>query len=449
MSRKIKITAVVFAFLALLTITSGVTLAFFSYSQVGLTENTITVGNVSFHYKEQDGKGRGITITDSLPVASNDDAKISDKYFTFRITASITNGIEIPYTVTARMNPNSDSILGDIVDVYLTEVTGSGEEPTQLFTGVLPKYNELEQYDQVDNYTEKVIYTDTVTTTDYEKEFRYRMWIDQNINLNTGNGTSIYNNKEFSVTINVYATGSSVNSNNNSNEEPVNTICTLASGDYLEVGSKYNCELGNLDSNDQPILTSFYLLSKDEDASTANLIMEHNITEGSKYTQITRADALNYFTDPTVAEGEGVAYLESWTNIDASNVSLPGSEEMVNIVDPTWNLENATLNNTTFIYNTPKDANNISTYSWLYNYTRLCDTFGCDPTTNFTNTYYNSNNEKEAYGYWLKDTIASPDDPSVVYGFTMLRSGILQTMETDALYGLRPVIKISLNQITQ
>ena len=444
MKNKLKTTAVMFAFLALLVITTGVTMAFFTYNATGETLNTITVGGITFHYREMQGKGNGISIKDALPVSDNGNAKTSDDYFEFKITSTTTGGVEIPYVVTARMNPSSDSILGDIVDMYLTEVDG-GETPTELFSGTLPKYNELEQYDGVSGYTEKIIYTDTVTSTDYEKVFRLRMWIDQNTELNTGDGTSDYNNKEFSVTVNVYAVG-----RKEQTPPPVNPICTLTSGTYLEIGSKYDCELGNLDSNDQPVLTSFYLLSKNDTANTVNLIMEHNITEGSKYAQINRNAALNYFTDSSVAEGEGVQYLNSWTNIEASDVSLPSVEDMVRVLgNDTWTLATATLNDTTFIYNTPKDENNVSTYHWLYDYTRLCSAMGCDPNTNFDNSYYNANNEKEAYGYWLNDTIPTSNNDGSFYGFIMLRSGIVQTMEVDAIYGVRPVITLSQDKITQ
>ena len=59
--------------MALLLITTGVTLAFFTYSATGETINTITVGGITFHYREMQGKGHGISIKDALPVSDNDD----------------------------------------------------------------------------------------------------------------------------------------------------------------------------------------------------------------------------------------------------------------------------------------------------------------------------------------------------------------------------------------
>ena len=211
MKNKLSSTAAMMAIVALMIITVGVSMAVFTYSATGDTLNEITVGGITFHYEELDGKGRGISITDAMPVASNENAKTGDNYFNFKITSTTTGGTQIPYVVTARMDPGSDEILGDIIDIYLTDESNN---PTPLFEGELKKYNELEQYDQVDGYTEKVIYTDTVTSSDYEKNFRLRMWIDQNTNLNTGNGTSDYNNKSFSVTVNVNAVGSLADNTN-------------------------------------------------------------------------------------------------------------------------------------------------------------------------------------------------------------------------------------------
>ena len=239
--------------LSLVLVTVGTTLAFFTYNATGETLNTITVGGITFHYEELDGKGRGISITDAMPVASNENAKIGDKYFNFKITSTTTGGTNIPYVVTARMDPSSDEILGDIIDIYLTDESNN---PTPLFEGELKKYNELEQYDQVTGYTEKIIYTDTVTSSDYEKNFRLRMWIDANTNLNTGNGQSDYNNKQFSITVNVNAVGSLADNNGGGETNDPNLLdpsdpdspfydppITLAPGLYTDTGVEENDEL--------------------------------------------------------------------------------------------------------------------------------------------------------------------------------------------------------------
>lgn len=199
--------------LVIVLITVGVTYAFFTYKANGTTVSTITSGGITFHYKEMSGIGRGISITDALPVASNSAAKASNKTFDFKIKSTTTATTDIPFTVTARMSDNSDSIMGNIIDMYLTTVSNNIETPTDLFDNldandnpIYVKYNELSQYTPEHTYTEKVIYTGTAYRN-YEQDFKLRMWIDEGINLNTGNGTSNYNNKTFSVTINVYASG--------------------------------------------------------------------------------------------------------------------------------------------------------------------------------------------------------------------------------------------------
>ena len=128
---------------SLLLITVGVTIGFFRYKATGLTTNTITTGSITFHYEEVDGIGHGISITDALPVSSNNTAKSMNKVFNFYIASKTTETVELPYTVTARLSNDSAAVMGDIVDVYLTEVNNNVETPTDLFSGTLPKYNEL------------------------------------------------------------------------------------------------------------------------------------------------------------------------------------------------------------------------------------------------------------------------------------------------------------------
>ena len=272
MSNKFKTVAVMLAFIALVTITTGVTVAYFSYKGVGATENTISSGAITFHYKELKGKGRGINITDALPVSSNENAKSSNNYFDFRITSSTTPGIDIPYVVTARMNGDSDAIMGNIVDIYLTEVNGT-ETPTTLFSTDIVKYNNLEDYN--DNPKEKIIYTDTVNVSNYEKEFRLRMWIDQNINLNTGNGQSNYNNKTFSITVNVYAVGNTNTNNGGGNQTPPTITPTITDED-----NNGELSMGDLVCYDTEC---FYIFDIDSTGNT-RMLSQHNLKVGRIYT---------------------------------------------------------------------------------------------------------------------------------------------------------------------
>ena len=251
MNNKFKLLSLLITLLIIL-VTISLTYAFLTYAKLGQTENTITSGGITFHYQEKNKRGHGISITNALPVL-NDSAKISNDSFDFKITSTTKNGIFIPYVITARLDENSDSIMGSIVDVYLTEVDDTGEKPTELFSEELKKYNELEQYSRVSNYTEKVIY-EGEASGNYVRNFKLRMWIDENVEFNTGSGTSNYNDKQFSVTVNVYAEGKKYTSeeqeqrkNTNVTKILVNGIIAKKIGDIYEVDLPLGTENGTIE----------------------------------------------------------------------------------------------------------------------------------------------------------------------------------------------------------
>ena len=103
--------------IGIIVLTTSVTYAFFRYRAEGLADNTISVGGITFHYQEIDGMGRGISITDALPVSNNLTARSMDKSFDFNVTSTSGGNIEIPSTVTARVNNGSDLVMGNIVDL--------------------------------------------------------------------------------------------------------------------------------------------------------------------------------------------------------------------------------------------------------------------------------------------------------------------------------------------
>ena len=230
MNNKTRTVVLTFMFmLGIILITAGSTLAFFQYKQNGTSYSTITADSITFHYKEVDGKGHGISITDAMPVVSNVAARSAGTGFNFKITAKSTTNVEIPYTVTAKLNSGSASVMGDIVETYLTEV-GASETPTSIYSSGEVLYNSLSAYtvNGVTRGDEKVILTTKVpaNTANYSKDYRFRIWIDENADFSekcsvnpTVNTTPTlctaaegtwgyqYNDKEFSVTLNVYATG--------------------------------------------------------------------------------------------------------------------------------------------------------------------------------------------------------------------------------------------------
>lgn len=206
----------ILALISLVLITVGVTYAFFNYAKTGLTENSVKTGSITFIYEEVEAQGAGISISDAFPMSDeNGKAQVgTGKVFNFKVKSKTMSNTSMPYTVTARMK--KDSTLDEsAVKIYLTEVSADIE--TEL---LLNTYNNLNQtsVDVPEGTIEKVIYTDTVPagSTNYEKNFRLRMWISDAIKFSqNADGTYPYNGKTFALTVNVYANGTVVEEENN------------------------------------------------------------------------------------------------------------------------------------------------------------------------------------------------------------------------------------------
>ena len=174
--KKVLIMSLAFTLLIMLI---SVSYAIFTYSAEGSTLNTIQLKGITFHYEEINKKGRGISITDANPVSSNESAKHGNKYFDFKITASTDYTLPLSYIVTAERNAGSDSMLGNYVDMYLTEINDGAETPTDIFSGDVLTFNQLSNYNKNPGGSEKVIYNGFVENENYEKNFRLRMWMDE------------------------------------------------------------------------------------------------------------------------------------------------------------------------------------------------------------------------------------------------------------------------------
>ena len=165
--------------LSLVLITAGVTVAVFTYTKLGETENTITVGTIKFLYTENTGVGKGIQITNAMPVADSVGmAYDTEGYvFDFSITGENSGTEAIPYEVTLRQKADS-TLANNIVKVYLTDMTGDAD--TEIVAPTL--YSALTQttVDVGDNI-EKTLTSGTVDggVMNYAKDFRLRMWIDE------------------------------------------------------------------------------------------------------------------------------------------------------------------------------------------------------------------------------------------------------------------------------
>ena len=206
-NKKKQIIITLVAIISLIVITVGVTYAFFNYAKEGTTDNTIQTGSITFLYTEVSGVGKGISLTEAYPVADSI-GKVQTgegKVFDFKVTSNISMNSSIGYQVTARKKTGS-TLANSAVKVYLTEVNGTEQEL------LLSKYSELDQTDKVDSskFDERILYEATVpaNTSNYEKNFRLRMWVSDDTDFTDG----IMNDKTFTVSVNVYADGKVVTS---------------------------------------------------------------------------------------------------------------------------------------------------------------------------------------------------------------------------------------------
>ncbi len=265
--------------LGIIFIVAGVTYAFFSYAKVGSKVNSISSGDVKFLYTENPTGGRGIVITDAMPMADSI-GKLqtgTDSYFDFKVTAVPGKSVAIPYTVTARVS--SDSTLDPkVVKVWLSDQSNTEIEPVKYFdatdastrTDVLQKYTGVSY---ASKYNERILYSDTVPndlSEEYIKNFRLRIWIDSDtdfsenvvpahcsvaIPVGTDNTKENceqiqdaewieesteypYNNKTFKITVNVYANGQVVSQDIDASQigyyNSLSTKCTSEENQTIE-----------------------------------------------------------------------------------------------------------------------------------------------------------------------------------------------------------------------
>ena len=241
-NKKKQIIITLIAIISLIVITIGVTYAFFNYSRTGTTDNVVKTGGITFLYTEVSGVGKGISLTDAYPVADSiGKVQVGEgKVFDFKVTSNISMNSNIGYQVTARKKTGS-TLANSAVKVYLTEVNGTEQEL------LLSKYSELDQTDKVDSskYDERILYEATVpaNTSTYEKNFRLRMWVDENTDFSDGS----MNDKTFTLTVNVYADGKVVTDN----LDTTNTLDSITVSDctldpvFNSATTEYSCTVKN------------------------------------------------------------------------------------------------------------------------------------------------------------------------------------------------------------
>ena len=241
-NKKKQIIITLVAIISLILITVGVTYAFFNYAKEGTTDNTIKTGTITFLYTEVSGVGKGISLTEAYPVADSiGKVQVGEgKVFDFKVTSNISMNSNIGYQVTARKKTGS-TLANSAVKVYLTEVNGTEQEL------LLSKYSELSQTDKVDisKYDERILYEGTVpaNTSNYEKNFRLRMWVSDDTDFSDGS----MNDKTFTLTVNVYADGKVVTDN----LDTTNTLDSITVSDctldpvFNSATTEYSCTVKN------------------------------------------------------------------------------------------------------------------------------------------------------------------------------------------------------------
>ena len=199
--------------IAMVLITIGISYSIFSYEKLGDTINSVQVGTLEFVYKENTGIGRGISMSNAFPVSDEVGKSYSEEgqVFDFSIEGVNTGTEDIIYEVTLDKKTTS-TLDSDVVKVYLTDITSETE--TVLLEPAF--FSDLTDIIKIGTKTEKKIYESSVTgnTEDYLKKFRLRMWIDENTDYSgivQDDGTMVYpyNNKTFTVLVNVYADNTS------------------------------------------------------------------------------------------------------------------------------------------------------------------------------------------------------------------------------------------------
>ena len=241
-NKKKQIIITLVAIISLIVITVGVTYAFFNYAKEGTTDNTIKTGSITFLYTEVSGVGKGISLTEAYPVADSiGKVQVGEgKVFDFKVTSNISMNSSIGYQVTARKKTGS-TLANSAVKVYLTEVSGTEQEL------LLSKYSELSQTDKVDSskFDERILYEGTVpaNTSNYEKNFRLRMWVSDDTDFSDGS----MNDKTFTLTVNVYADGKVITDN----LDTTNTLDSITVSDctldpvFNSATTEYSCTVKN------------------------------------------------------------------------------------------------------------------------------------------------------------------------------------------------------------
>ena len=422
-SKKKQVLLTLIAIISLIVITVGVTYAFFNYAKEGATDNTIQTGSITFLYTEVSGVGKGISLTEAYPV-SDSIGKVQvgeGKVFDFKVTSNISMNSSIGYQVTARKKTDS-TLANSAVKVYLTEVNGTEQEL------LLSKYSELSQTDKVDisKYDERILYEATVpaNTSNYEKNFRLRMWVDENTDFSDGS----MNDKTFTLTVNVYADGKVVTDN----LDTTNTLDSITVSDctldpvFNSATTEYSCTVKNNISSVTVNATAISSKSKVRGLGTKDLsvgkntlpirviaedgsekIYNVNVTRKAGATSLKNEIMKNKIitAEPTLttssnnsSDASGL-YKSTATNTGNPTYYFRGNVEnnYVSFAGFTWRIVRINEDGTLRIV-MQDGINDNTTYAFNSNY------------NNYTYMYYSNSDAKTTLESWYQTNIGSKSD---------------------------------------
>ena len=422
-NKKKQIIITLIAIISLIVITVGVTYAFFNYSRTGTTDNVVKTGGITFLYTEVSGVGKGISLTEAYPVADSiGKVQVGEgKVFDFKVTSNISMNSSIGYQVTARKKTGS-TLANSAVKVYLTEVNGTEQEL------LLSKYSELSQTDKVDSskFDERILYEATVpaNTSNYEKNFRLRMWVDENTDFSDGS----MNDKTFTLTVNVYADGKVVTDN----LDTTNTLDSITVSDctldpvFNSATTEYSCTVKNSVTSVTVNATATSSKSKVRGLGTKDLVVGKNTLpirviaeDGSekvyninitrkagasllkneimKNTVITANPTLTTSSNNT-SDASGL-YKSTATNTGKPTYYFRGNVEnnYVNFAGFTWRIVRINEDGTVRLI-MQDGINNNATYKFNSNY------------NNYTYMYYSNSEAKTTLESWYQTNIGSKSD---------------------------------------
>ena len=183
----------------------GVSFAAFSYSQTGSNVNQITTGTISMNYNQSKPT---INIKNALPMTDEEGMAQTgaNNVFDFSVSATIAGDATINYAVTATPDSVSGLTAGD-VKVYLTD--GASDDETAVGTTASgPKLvSALTTASSISSSTgapssEYVLDNGTFTGNGSTKNYRLRMWVDENYAGDADTG--IAGGQSYGLRVNVY-----------------------------------------------------------------------------------------------------------------------------------------------------------------------------------------------------------------------------------------------------